>query len=228
MGTFSQLFGQFWAAQEYLFSNWELFVQLLIEHLQMVFISEALAIAAAVPLGIVATRRDRFRNVIESAGNVAQTIPPLAIIALALPLMGIGRTTAIVALFAYSLLPILTNTIAGIESVDDSTVEAARGMGMTDWEILRKVRLPIALPVIFAGIRTSTVLNVGTAYLAFFIGGGGLGLWVISGIKLFNTAQLLAGAITGALLAVALDGGLALVERRLGGDATGSQTTAAA
>lgn len=191
------------------------------------FVFEALAVAIAIPLGIVATRNDRAKSVIESGGNVAQTVPTLAIIALMLPLLWIGFLPALVGLFVYALLPVLTNTIAGLESVDSGTIEAARAMGMTEWEILQKIRLPLALPVIFAGIRTSTVLNVGTAYLAFFIGGGGLGVWVIGGIQLFNTPQLLAGAIAGAVLAIVLDGALALIERRLGSEA-GSDRIAAA
>ena len=107
-------------------------------------------------------------------------------------------------------------------------VGVARGMGMTDWEILRKVQLPLALPVIFGGIRTSTVLNVGTAYLAYFISAGGLGVWAIGGIQLFNTPRILAGAFAGAALAIALDGALALVERRLGNDSGAGQSAAAA
>lgn len=219
------LLGATWV---YLLANWNTFLELFREHLALVFVSEALAIAVAVPLGILATRNDRARNVIETFGNVAQTVPTLAIIALMLPLLGLGFLPALVGLFTYALLPILTNTIAGIENIDDNTIEAARGMGMTDWELLRKIRLPLALPVIFAGIRTSTVLNVGTAYLAFFIGGGGLGVWVIGGIKLFDTPQLLAGAIAGALLAVTLDGALALAERFLDSDASTDRTEAAA
>jgi osmoprotectant transport system permease protein len=216
------------ATWAFLLGHWGSFTSLLMEHLQLVFVSEALAIAVAVPVGILATRNDRVRSVAETGGNVAQTIPPLAVIALMFPILGLGFLPALVALFTYTLLPVLTNTIAGIESVDENTVEAARGMGMTEWELLRKIRLPLALPTIFAGIRTSTVLNVGTAYLAFFIGGGGLGYWVISGIKLFNTPQLLAGAIAGAVLAIILDGILGLVERRLGADASAGQATAAA
>ena len=204
------------ATWTYLLSNSGRFLELFREHLALVFVSEALAVAVAVPLGILATRNERAKRVVETGGNVAQTVPTLAIIALMLPLFGLGFLPALVALFVYALLPILTNTIAGLESVDEKTLEAARGMGMTDWRILREIRLPLALPVIFAGIRTSTVLNVGTAYLAFFIGGGGLGVWVIGGIQLFDTPQLLAGAISGALLAITLDGALALAERRLG------------
>lgn len=123
-----------------------------------------------------------------------------------------------IGLWAYAILPIITNTISGIDNVEEDTVEAARGMGMTDWEILRKIQIPLAMPVIFAGIRTSIVLNVGTAYLAFFIGGGGLGLWVVSGIQLYNMPQVLAGAIPGALLAIGADLALAQIERRLGGE----------
>jgi osmoprotectant transport system permease protein len=216
------------ASWGYLVGHWADFTNLFIEHIRLVFVSEALAIAVAVPVGILATRNDRVKNVAETAGNVAQTVPPLAVIALMLPLLGLGFLPALVGLFTYTLLPILTNTIAGIESVDDNAIEAARGMGMTEWELLRNIRLPLALPAIFAGIRTSTVLNVGTAYLAFFIGGGGLGVWVIGGIKLFNTPQLLAGAIAGAVLAITLDGILALAERWLGSEADTDQSAAAA
>lgn len=216
------------ASWMYLLSNWSSFIDLVSEHLALVIISEVIAIAVAIPLGILATRNSRAKNIIETIGNIAQTFPTLAIIALMLPLLGLGFLPSVVGLFIYALLPILTNTIAGIENIDPSTVEAARGMGMTNREILQKIQLPLALPVIFAGIRTSTVLNVGTAYLAFFIGGGGLGVWVIGGIQLFNTPQLLAGAVTGAIIAIVLDGVLALVERWLGGEADTGQATAAA
>lgn len=215
MSVLDNLYG----AAEYLAANWVEFLELLRQHLALVLISEVAAILVAVPLGIVAVRYDRLRSTILSVGNVAQTIPTLAVIALAFPVFGLGFRSAVIALFVYALLPILTNTITGLENVEESTVEAARGMGMTDTDVLRRIRLPLSLPVVFAGIRTSTVINVGTAYLAFFIGGGGLGVWVISGIDLFNTSQILAGAIPGALLAIGLDSLLALVERRLGGEA---------
>nr|WP_282594673.1 ABC transporter permease [Halomarina salina] len=205
-----------WATWEFLVANQGRFVELLREHLLLVFVSELVAVAIAIPLGVLAVQNDRASAIIGSAGNVAQTVPTLAVIALTFPILGLGFEPALVGLAVYALLPVLTNTIAGLESVDDDTVEAAHGMGMTWWDVMRDVRFPQAVPVIFAGIRTSVVLNVGTAYLAFFIGGGGLGVWVIGGIKLFSTAQLLAGAIPGALLAIALDAGLALVERQIG------------
>ncbi|UPV75226.1 ABC transporter permease [Halorussus limi] len=212
--------GQLITAWRYLLAHSDKFLELLRQHVALVFSSVFLAIAVAVPLGILATRNERVKGIILGLGNIAQTIPTLAIIALVFPLLGIGFLPAFVGLFTYAVLPILTNTITGIEDVDDGTVRAAKGMGMTDWEILRKIQLPLAVPVIFAGIRTSTVINVGTAYLAFFIGGGGLGLWVISGINLYNMPQVLAGAIPGALLAITLDSLFALVEKQLNGEAT--------
>lgn len=211
MGVFGQLF----KAWEFLLAHSDKFIELLRQHVLLVFASVSLAIVVAVPLGVLATRNERAKGLILGLGNVAQTVPTLAIIALVFPLLGIGFLPAFVGLFAYAVLPILTNTITGIEDVDEGTVRAARGMGMTDREVLRKIQLPLAVPVIFAGIRTSTVINVGTAYLAFFIGGGGLGLWVISGISLYNMPQVLAGAIPGALLAISLDSLFALAEKRL-------------
>jgi osmoprotectant transport system permease protein len=211
------------AAYAFLVAHFGTFLDLLQRHILLVLVSESIAIIIAVPLGIFATRNDRARGLIKNFGNLAQSVPTLAIIALMLPILGIGFLPALVGLFIYALLPVLTNTIAGIENVSEGPVEAARGMGMTQTEILRKIQLPLALPVIFAGIRTSTVITVGTAYLAFFIGGGGLGVWVIGGIQLFSMPQLLAGAIPGALLAIGLDTLFGLIEGWLGGEALQSQ-----
>ena len=222
------IFGAIPGAYRFLTSHWSKFLLLLWTHIKLVLVSELLAIAVAVPLGIAATRFPRAKSSIKGFGNTAQTIPTLAILFLLLPITGIGFVTAVVGLFVYALLPILTNTIAGIEGVDDGVVEAARGMGMTDMEILRKIELPLAIPVIFAGIRTSAVIGVGTAYLAFFVGGGGLGLWVLQGIKLFQMQMALAGAIPGALLAISLDSGFALLERHLGGEGLQSEDIASA
>lgn len=213
------IFAEMPAAWEFITNNWSQFLHHLWTHVKLVLVSELLAIVVAVPLGIAATRFPRAKSSIKGFGNTAQTIPTLAIIFLMLPITGIGFVTAVAGLFAYAILPILTNTIAGIEEVDDGVVEAARGMGMTDWDILKQIELPLAVPVIFAGIRTSTVIGVGTAYLAFFVGGGGLGTWVLQGIKLYQMEMAIAGAIPGALLAITLDSGFALLERYLGGDA---------
>ena len=211
----------------YLLDNLPEFWQLLAEHLVLVVASEIIAISIAVPLGVIAARHEKLKSPILSVGNVAQTVPPLAIIALMFPILGLGFLPSFVALFIYALLPVLVNTITGLESVDEGTIDAAKGMGMTQNERLTRIRFPLALPIIFAGIRTSTVINVGTAYLAFFIGGGGLGAWVISGINLFNMPQVFAGAISGAVLAISLDLLLAAVESRLGNSGPASAQVAA-
>lgn len=205
-------------AADYLIENFEAFLQLLGQHIALVVVSEFAAIAVAIPASILAVRNAHAKQVVMGFGNVAQTIPTLAIIALVFPLIGIGFWPSVIGLWAYAILPIITNTISGIENVDEATVEAARGMGMTEWEVLRKIQIPLALPVIFAGIRTSVVLNVGTAYLAFFIGGGGLGLWVVGGIQLYNMPQVIAGAVPGALLAITADLIFAAIERYVGGE----------
>ena len=216
------------AGFEYLIENFDEFMTLLQQHIALVVVSELAAIAVAIPASILAVRNARMRRVVLGIGNVAQTIPTLAIIALVFPLIGIGFWPSVIGLWAYAILPIITNTISGIDNVDEDTIEAARGMGMTDWEVLRQIQIPLALPVIFAGIRTSIVLNVGTAYLAFFIGGGGLGLWVVGGIQLYNMPQVLAGAIPGALLAIGADLAFARIERHLGGESGVSSSTVGA
>ncbi|WIV66405.1 ABC transporter permease [Natrialbaceae archaeon AArc-T1-2] len=188
------------------------------EHLVLVAVSEFAALAVAIPAAILAVRNDRARSIVLGFGNAAQTIPTIAILFLAFPLIGLGFWPSIVGLWAYAILPIIVNTIKGIENVDEGTVEAARGMGMTDWEILRSIQLPLALPVIFAGIRTSIVLVIGTAYLAVFIGGGGLGYWVVAGIQGYNVPMIIAGALPGAFLAIGADLLLARIERYIGGE----------
>lgn len=188
------------------------------QHIELVIVAEAAALAFALPAAILAVRNDRAKSIVLGFGSAAQTIPTIAILFLAFPLIGLGFWPSIVGLWAYAILPILVNTIKGIENVDEGTVEAARGMGMTDWEILRSIQLPLALPIIFAGIRTSIVLVIGTAYLAVFIGGGGLGYEVVTGIQTYNMPRIVAGAIPGALLAIGADLTLSRVETYLGGE----------
>lgn len=202
----------------YLAENVDEVLFLLRQHLALVAVAEGAALAFALPMSIIAVRNDRFRSILLGFGNTAQTVPTLAILALVLPLLGLGFWPSVVGLWAYAILPIIINTIKGVENVDENTIEAARGMGMTDWEILRSVQLPLALPVIFAGIRTSIVLTIGTAYLAVFIGGGGLGLMVVNGLQTYDMARVMAGAIPGALLAISADLVLAHIEGHLGGE----------
>lgn len=204
---------------QFLFENQDTALRLLGEHLLLVLVAEVLALVFALPAAILSVRNRRVRSIVLGFGNSAQTIPTIAILFLMFPLIGLGWQPAIVGLFAYAILPIIVNTIKGIENVDDGIVEAAQGMGMTDWQILRSIQLPLAIPVIFAGIRTSIVLVIGTAYLAVFIGAGGLGFWVVTGIQLINYPMIVAGALPGALLAIGADLSLSRIEYRLGGSA---------
>ena len=166
-----------------------------------------MAIAVGLPLGIVLTRQRfrRYANAVTQIVNLGTTIPTLAIIALAMSVFGIGAPPAIFGLFTLTLLPIVLNTIAGLRMVPPHLIEAARGMGMTPGQILRRVELPNAVFVILAGIRTALAINVGTVPLAFLIGGGGLGELIFTGIDLMEPTMLLAGAIPTALLAIFVD-----------------------
>lgn len=190
-----------------IFYYWPDIVYLGRQHLVLVAISGGLAIAVGIPLGVLLTRpfmRRAAENAIQVV-NLGQTIPTLAVLALSMSVLGIGVVPAIFALWVYSLLPIVRNTYAGILAVSPAIHEAARGMGMTNNQILWRVELPNALYVMIAGIRTALVINIGTAPLAFLIGGGGLGQLIFSGIDLFNTGMMLAGAVPTALLAVVVD-----------------------
>lgn len=190
-----------------LMRHWSDVVYLTRQHLGLAAISGGLAIAVGLPLGIVLTR-PRFAFLADGVTqvvNLGSTIPTLALIALAMSFLGIGAPPAIFALFLLTLLPIVLNTLAGLRSVPAHLIEAARGMGMTDRQILLRVELPNATFVILAGIRTALAINIGTVPLAFLIGGGGLGELIFTGIDLMEPSMLLAGAIPTALLAVVVD-----------------------
>ena len=178
--------------------------QLTLRHLLLVAVSLGLAVLVAVPLG-VGLERVRVAEGVIGALGVLQTIPGIALLAFMLPLLGIGFTPAIVALFLYSLYPIARSAYTGVREADRSAADAAAALGMTPGQVLRYVRLPLALPVIMAGVRTAAVLNVGTATLAAFIGAGGLGEPVVAGLALADTRMVLSGAVPSALLAVAVD-----------------------
>lgn len=185
------------------------------QHLLLVVVSSLLAIAAAVPLGIIISR-PAFRPVapvIEGIVNIGQTVPSLAVLALFMTLFGLGFQTAVFALWLYSLLPILRNTYAGMKSIGPEIIEAARGMGMKAHRILSRIELPLAFPIIMAGIRTAVVINVGTATLASFIGAGGLGDFIVTGISLRRTELIYTGAALSALLAIFFDDLLARLEK---------------
>ena len=182
-------------------------VNAVLEHLRLILISTALAIATGVPAGVLITRagfRD-FSGLILFFANFGQSVPIIAILALFMGILGLGATTAIFALWLYALLPIIRNTATGIEGVSPDIIEAATGMGMTKFQILFDIELPLAFPVMFAGMRTAAVINVGTAALGAFIGAGGLGDFIITGIPLRRDSMVLVGAILTALLAVMVD-----------------------
>jgi osmoprotectant transport system permease protein len=186
------------------------------QHVLLVLVAVGLAVVAAVPLGIVLARRPRAARPVLAFANLAQTIPSLALFGFLIPVPfigGIGVRTAIVALVLYALLPILRNTVTGIQQVDPAVVEAATGMGMTARQRLRLVELPLALPVILAGVRVATVVSVGTATIAAAIGAGGLGTYVFRGLATVDTRLILAGAIPAALLALVADALLGAVQK---------------
>lgn len=185
--------------------RWEDLLAATGQHMQLVLISMAIAIVVGIPLGIIVSRYPIFKTLILGGAGILQTIPSLALLGFMIPLFGIGLNTAIAALFLYSLLPIIRNTYAGIQDVDRATIEAARGMGMTSAQILFKIEIPLSLSVIMAGIRTATVINVGTATLAAFIGAGGLGDFIFLGIQRNIDALILMGAVPAAILALILD-----------------------
>ena len=187
-----------------------------VEHLGLTFISLFIAVLVGIPLGLMATRNEKISGPVLGTVGVIQTIPSIALLGFMLPLLGIGALPAIVALFLYALLPIVRNTYSGVNEVEASVTEAARGMGMTNMQILQKVELPLAMPVIFAGIRTATVINVGVATLCALIGAGGLGEYIFRGIALNNGIMIIAGALPAALLALSFDFVLGILERYAG------------
>lgn len=187
----------------------------LIRHIWLTAVSVGIATAIGVALGVLITRFRRMAVPTLGAAGIVQTIPGIALLGLMIPIFGIGVVPAIVALSVYAILPIVRNTYIGITGVDSSLIEAGVGMGMTNRQLLRLVQLPLALPVMMAGIRTATVISVGVATLASPIGAGGLGDLIFQGIHMVDNNMIFAGAIPAALLALALDGMLGLVERRL-------------
>jgi osmoprotectant transport system permease protein len=191
---------------------------LTVEHLWIVGIATLLAVAIGIPLGILITRRAALRRPIIAAANIIQTIPSLALFGFLLPAPWIGERAerlAILALMLYALLPLIRNTYAGISGVDRAVVEAARGMGLTDSQLLFKVELPLAASVILAGVRVALVISIGLATIAAAIGAGGLGELIFRGLAMVNNAVILAGAIPAALMALIADVLLGWLEKRL-------------
>src|SRR5579863_2351140 len=203
---------------QFMFQNRSEVLQLTLEHLWMVGCSMLLAILIGIPLGILITRWPRLNKPVLGSANIIQTIPSLALFGFLLPAPWIGARAdrlAILALTLYALLPLIRNTYTGIRGVDPAVVEAGRGMGLTDRQLLFQVELPLALGVIIAGVRVATVISVGLATIAAAIGAGGLGEYIFRGLAMVNNQVILAGAIPAAAMALLADLSLGWLEKRL-------------
>ena len=203
---------------EFVAGRWSEILTLTLEHVVLVVISIVAGVLIAVPLGLAITRIPALSRPVLGFAGVIQTVPSLALFGLLIPLPfigGIGSRTAIIALVLYALLPILRNTVTGVRQVDPAILDAANGMGMTDWQRLTLVEVPLALPSIFSGIRIATVVGVGLVTIAAAVGAGGLGSLIFRGLAMLDSRLLFAGAIPSAILALIADGGLALLESRL-------------
>ena len=188
-------------------------MELTAQHVYLTFIAVTFAILVAVPLGIFITRFDRAAGIVVGIANAVQALPSLALLGFLIPVLGIGSKPSIVMIFLYSLLPIIKNTYTGLVNVDRAILEAGRGMGMTNWQLMRMVQLPLALPVIMAGIRISAVTAVGLTTIAALIGAGGLGQLIYRGISMVNNKMIITGAVPAMVLTLVVDYILNILER---------------
>jgi osmoprotectant transport system permease protein len=203
---------------QFIMQNHSQVLDLTLEHLWLVGISTLLAMAIGIPLGIVIAHRPRLNKPVLASANIIQTVPSLALFGFLLPVPWLGDRAdrlAICALTLYALLPLIRNTYTGIRGVDPAVVEAGRGMGLTDRQLLFQVELPLALSVILSGVRVAVVISVGLATIAAAIGAGGLGEFIFRGLAMVDNSVILAGAIPAAMLALLADLGVGWLERRL-------------
>lgn len=201
------------ATATFIQENQERFLELLFEHLQLTILSVVIGLLVALPLAVIASRVELLAKPLTWLAAIGQTIPSLAILGLMLPFLGTGFVPSLFALTIRAILPIFLNGYVGIRSTDPAIVDAARGMGTGDAQLLLMVELPLASPVLFAGIKTATVQNIGLATLAAFIGGGGLGDLILQGLAMLDAPVLLAGAVPVALLAMLAEFGLSRMQR---------------
>ena len=198
---------------DFVLNNWAQISDLTLEHIRLTFTAVLISIVVGVPMGILISYIKQLSKPILGIANVIQAVPSLALLGLSIPLLGIGTLPAVVMVVIYSLLPIIKNTYIGIENIDPLTIEAARGIGLTNTQRLFKIRIPLALPVIMGGIRISAVTAVGLMTMAAFIGAGGLGYLIFSGIRTVSNEQILAGAIPACILAIVVDWVIGMVEK---------------
>ncbi len=205
---------------QFIFANLGVIAQLALQHISIVAVAVGLAILTGVPIGIAITQNKRAADAVLYTASIIVTIPSIALFGLMIPILstigqGIGWLPAVIAILLYSQLPIIRNTYTAITNVDPALRESARGMGMTALQRLWQVEIPIAVPVIMAGVRTAVVMNIGVAAIAAYIGAGGLGVLISRGISQTDSRQLIAGALAVSLLAIAADYGLLMLQKRL-------------
>jgi len=204
----------------FLQENWNKTIFLTWEHIWIVGLSLILATLIGVPVGILITKNENLAKRVINGANIMMTVPSIALFGLMLPILaifghGLGKVPAVIALVLYSQLPIIRNTYIAIKNVPPAVVNAGKGMGMSNWRLLREVEIPLAIPVILAGLRTAAVMNIGIAAIAAYIGAGGLGVFIQQGIDRVYGEMIVAGALLVSLFAILVDGGMALLERKL-------------
>lgn len=197
----------------YLVENSGMLLNKTLEHLYISIMALILAMIVAIPLGILLSKKEKLSKVSLTIAGILQTIPTLAILALMIPLFGVGKVTAIIALFIYVLPPILNNTIVGVQNIDRNIVEAGRSMGMTNFQLMKDIELPLALPMVLSGIRLSSVYVISWAALASYVGAGGLGDLIFNGLALYEPEMIIVGTILVTLLALIVDLILAQIEK---------------
>lgn len=199
--------------RDFLRNNGQELFKKALEHLEISVIALLIAIIVAVPIGIMLSRMKRTSNVVLTIAGVLQTIPTLAVLAIMIPIFGVGKMAAIIALFIYVLLPILNNTVLGVQQIDSNLKDAAKSMGMTRLQMMKDVELPLALPLILSGVRLSAVYVISWATLASYVGAGGLGDFVFNGLNLYNANMIIAAAIAVTILALIVDFVLSRIEK---------------
>lgn len=210
---------------EFLANEGDTLLRLIGEHIVLSLISLGLGILVAVPVGILLSQFPKIANVVIGIASVLQTVPTLALLALMVPLLGVGQIPAIVALFIYSLLPILRNTYLGMDGVDPNLLDAAKGMGMSTGQVIQKIQLPMAVPVIMAGIRLSAVYVIAWTTIASYIGGGGLGDFIFNGLQTYRQDLIFGGTIPVIIIAIVMDLGFGYLENKLSPQTTSEVNT---
>ena len=195
--------------------RWEFFLELLLEHIVITLISVAIISVIGLVIGVLMTKNKHFATLMLTLTSFLFTIPSIALFGILVTITGVGNKSAIIALILYGLLPIIRTTYVGIKEVDSQIIESAIGMGTTKWQLLYKIELPLALPVIFSGFRTMVIMTIALGGIASFIGAGGLGVAIYRGISTYNPEMIIAGSLLVALLAIMTDWFLQFVEKKL-------------